>query len=816
MTKIIISRLYPSERLKGKRNEMQHPFIEKRGERKNLAIKAVFRTTLLVLIIGMAMITVDSSLTHAKPPPHYKATINAHCHTEGVDVSVNITMDGSYTGYGTPHTFTALSGSHSFTVPWYDVNGHPFLQWSTGETSPTITVASAGTYTAYYVARTKVDVVRIQTVISPSAQLNAMQTGITHFWPDLIRTSDIETLGLDGFTMLSTPGYHMGHIGFNIRTDQSYRTDRPAAELPYVAAVLSDVNFRHAVLCDYDQDGILASIYKYIVTKSTSLVPPAQGNWLSPNVPQHPYNPGDPFATTVYNPTTKANEDSCSILRYGGYTFVDADGSHSVTAVDYWTKAGWGNAPLPTLNLLTPTNETAPTSAEHGARIINGLKAIGLNNMHHEPYEFSSYIEKVYQDAEFDMFMIFWDLGRFPDHLYDMCHSSQDCHIVPWAYNAPGINDPQIDLWAETVKFGLNRAQMLQAAWALQDALYNPDNSYAFAYMQLYSRMYFDASNPMLGGIVNSPGFGADNMWTWLNWVSTTTPIVYTNGEYPERLNPLYASTVYAWNVMNPLLDGLIAVDPYTHEDVPWLATSWTITQTGPTSMDITFNLRAGVEWQDGNPYTAEDARFNWLFLRDNRIPRYLTAWQHITGVDVITPGAGGTVRVHLNETSQFLLYDLAGTAAILPPPVWSWLNGKPTTTILGYDPSTNTTKPTGAGSRFGTADGPKNQLYATGPYIFQSYDQVNGVADVWTNLHYFLETATIHLMLTTMFHRVGDVNSDGKIDDTDLTRMTLSYGYYSDEPEYDPEADVNSDGVVDGRDVALLSSYWAQQREYP
>jgi len=43
-----------------------------------------------------------------------------------------------------------LTGSQAFTVPVIDGSGHPFKQWSTGSTSPTITVTSAGTYTAYY------------------------------------------------------------------------------------------------------------------------------------------------------------------------------------------------------------------------------------------------------------------------------------------------------------------------------------------------------------------------------------------------------------------------------------------------------------------------------------------------------------------------------------------------------------------------------------------------------------------------------------------------------------------------------------------
>jgi parallel beta-helix repeat protein len=102
-------------------------------------------------------ITLSSNGTYtayyqAPTPQTYSATINAHCNTEGLDVGVGITKDGSATGYDTPHAFSGLSSSHTFTVPSADTNGHPFLQWSTGQTSTTITVTSGGTYTAHYQA----------------------------------------------------------------------------------------------------------------------------------------------------------------------------------------------------------------------------------------------------------------------------------------------------------------------------------------------------------------------------------------------------------------------------------------------------------------------------------------------------------------------------------------------------------------------------------------------------------------------------------------------------------------------------------------
>jgi outer membrane protein assembly factor BamB len=80
----------------------------------------------------------------------YNVTVQAYCYNEETPVSVSITVDGSPTGYNTPHTFTDLTGTHTFTVPTTDSHGHPFKQWNTGETNTTIIVTTCGAYTAFY------------------------------------------------------------------------------------------------------------------------------------------------------------------------------------------------------------------------------------------------------------------------------------------------------------------------------------------------------------------------------------------------------------------------------------------------------------------------------------------------------------------------------------------------------------------------------------------------------------------------------------------------------------------------------------------
>lgn len=52
-----------------------------------------------------------------------------------------------------------------------------------------------------------------------------------------------------------------------------------------------------------------------------------------------------------------------------------------------------------------------------------------------------------------------------------------------------------------------------------------------------------------------------------------------------------------------------------------------------------------------------------------------------------------------------------------------------------------------------------------------------------------------------------GDVNGDGAVDVTDLSIVSMAYGYFEGEPGYDPNADLDHDGLVDMRDLVIVAS---------
>jgi transglutaminase-like putative cysteine protease len=102
------------------------------------------------------LLTVTSifSVGFASAAATYSITIYSKYNNVSNSVNVPITEDGVPTGFSTPHTFSGLSGTHNFTVPYEDSSGHPFRAWDIRAPSDsafnTLNVSSIGVYWAFY------------------------------------------------------------------------------------------------------------------------------------------------------------------------------------------------------------------------------------------------------------------------------------------------------------------------------------------------------------------------------------------------------------------------------------------------------------------------------------------------------------------------------------------------------------------------------------------------------------------------------------------------------------------------------------------
>jgi len=449
---------------------------------------------------------------------------------------------------------------------------------------------------------------------------------------------------------------------------------------------LDDVNFRHALAHLVPKERIIGTLFKYVAVKIDTPVPRAQGLWYNPYVDPHPYSPSEAEA----------------ILADAGYQKIDGEWKNKDSLT------------LPTLRLYVPLEVVSPTSYAIGRVTVEECHGIDLNNIVLTPMDFATYMDKVFNEWDFEIAWMCHSLGRFPTHLWHQYHSSNN---YLGSSNPHGINWPDLDAELETFYFCMDSAKVVAVKTAQEMLMgdlsypigHNMDPNYqALPAIPVYSRNYYDAQQPDLKGAVNMWGYGIENVWTYMDIYWDTGPdeyrpgttkrtVVYIEPDYPERLSQLYGSTVYAWDYMEYSFDSLLATSPYTHRDEQWLATDWSYVL-ADGGMDVTFDLRLTdehgqpVKWQDNKPVTVYDVKFAWDFLKYWQIPRYWSSMQYYDPDNTVVLDAD-TIRAHMTTTSQWLIYDLANNAYLLPPQVWSnnpvtgaaWSS---TSEIITFDPS--------------------------------------------------------------------------------------------------------------------------------
>ncbi len=502
----------------------------------------------------------------------------------------------------------------------------------------------------------RVDQIIMPIIKDSEAQLIAFERGEIDVLPGLTRPVDIDKVKANPNAAVTMDlGFHMFYLCFNMRR----------------GPLDSDV-LRQAVAHLTDRDNIIRTLFKGYMLPLSSFIPQSSPFYKA-DVPAFPYSP----------------EKAKDILDKAGYKIDPA------TKIRIDPKTG---KPMRELKIFTPTYEVAPTSADIGKMLAESCQAVGLP-IKAEPMDFNVMLEKL-DRAEFDMYVLAWSLSRLPTFLHRFFHSSND---IEAGYNRPGIRDPELDKHLEALNYPPDLATAKAAADRAQLIL-----AEKMPYVPLYSRPYMDAfRTDKVTGFVPMLGWGAAsyrNMWTALNIrraAGEGGTIRWLLPEEPKNLNMCVASSVYEWEVLGRIDEGLIEVNPETLEDIPWIARSWKVgtwePKPGEKGSVVTFYLEKGVKWHDGEPYTSADVKFSLEYLRDNNVPRYISMVKDIVKVE--TPDEY-TVSVFFANVSYWHLYNAADNAS-LPRHIWKdvkdyktfqpWLEPHPTvkglTKVIGTGP---------------------------------------------------------------------------------------------------------------------------------
>lgn len=133
----------------------------------------------------------------------------------------------------------------------------------------------------------------------------------------------------------------------------------------------------------------------------------------------------------------------------------------------------------------------------------------------------------------------------------------------------------------------------------------------------------------------------------------------------PKSFNPVIANETSTFLVISQVVyKALTDYDNQTQKDTPGLAKLWEVS---PDGLSWTFNLRRGVQWSDGAPFTADDVLFTFQVTFDEKVAA--------PGRDLFTQSDGSypavekaddhTVRFRLKEPNALFLSAVGSTMLI-------------------------------------------------------------------------------------------------------------------------------------------------------
>jgi len=420
--------------------------------------------------------------------------------------------------------------------------------------------------------------------------------------------------------------------------------------------------FRRAVAYLVDNDRLVTEVMMGLGSAIDSPVPPFYGAWVNPNVPKIPYDPAE--AARIF--------DSIGFTKNADGKRIDPKTGQPLIPIRIYgrsddfrrkTAAEWLAAELTKLGFAVDLR-LGPSS------LINA-----------EVYPSSVTGERRYG---WHFATTGWSLTPDLDYLYWFFATD-----APAVYNSEGFSNSTYDAVADTILNDPGYTDVFNAVQEAQEILYEQQ-----PYIMLYARANLNVFNTGWDGYVRAAGDTPANFWTFFN----VRPAGQESGgifyagqlQYAEDINPFTYQWVWESRVIGEVYDSLLMLDPYTLQDIPWLAESWTVQGEGD-GLAFTFHLVQNATWQDGVPFTADDVVFTYEKALEV-LPGRWTMTEFVTGVDKVD---NYTVVVHCNTKSYWAIH-LIPPPVIVPEHIWSQVPD-----VLNYDPVE-------AGTFIGT-----------GPYIF-------------------------------------------------------------------------------------------------
>ncbi len=188
---------------------------------------------------------------------------------------------------------------------------------------------------------------------------------------------------------------------------------------------MKDLAFRQAVAYSIDKDYIVTTLMQGYGTKGTVPISITSGAYVN---------------TSAIPPPFDLNAAQ-NVLDKAGYK-VGADG---------WRHMPDGSPIKETI--LTPPKDYDPIRAEAGIMIQSNLQKIKLN-IQSIPTDFDTIVSKAFVQVSFDMYILGWGVGSFPETYLEDFFASWNA--APVGYNTPGYSNPKVDKLLIEIRTDMN------------------------------------------------------------------------------------------------------------------------------------------------------------------------------------------------------------------------------------------------------------------------------------------------------------------------------------------------------------------------
>jgi peptide/nickel transport system substrate-binding protein len=449
----------------------------------------------------------------------------------------------------------------------------------------------------------------------------------------------------------------------------------------------SDIWFRRAVAHSLNKTWIVRDVMEGFGEELPSPVPPVLTGWANEYL-------------------TPANES-----KYWYYSYNVTKGYELLTTQGYY-QGGDGFLHYPTtydasvadkiVNCTLYIRQDDPYRKAAGEQIRDNL--LWMNVSVFAPVvERSVCYDRVMVEYNYSLYTGGWNLGRDPDHLYDLYSGDIDTYPEPWSYNYPGFDNASYNAAVAQVKFNSTLSVCVENAWLAQQYM-----AEQVGIIPMFSKKGVIAGSAWWDDVINGVG-GIQQSYTWalLRAHHNSTPYGGTlNWGFKsniQSLNPIIASWVWDWQILSNIYDGMYGANPYDlSEDIAsGLAQSWTVepisltgingTTDGTAGLNVTFVMFENATWHDGEAVMADDVAYFYEFFQTIETPsRWVPSVQNAARV---TAKSDYVVEILLN-TSGYFAFHFGASPLVIPKHWWSnhlddWRDIQPAETgeLIGCGP---------------------------------------------------------------------------------------------------------------------------------